>query len=135
MALRHPQGAGSRLVQHPAATLALVVVNVFLATLALYLLQEGRAQQANPSLGFFIDFPMRLLPLAYAALGIAIANFAIVAMTAWRRLPKRRWPYVMTLLAVVALGVLVAEIGLDGVRAIVDPSSKPAPGPNLQQST
>jgi len=133
--LRRPTGFGARAVQHPVATLLLLAVNVFVLALALYLLQEGRAQQASPNISFFVDFPTKLLPLGYLALGTAIANFSILAITAWRRLPKRRWPFVTTLLAVIALGVIVAELGVGNVRAIIDPASKPAPPPTQQQST
>lgn len=133
--MRRPTGVGAELAQHPAATLLLLAANVLVVVLALFLLQEGRAQQANPNIGYFVDFPIRLLPLAYAALGIAIANFAILAITAWRRLPRRRWPFVMTLLAVAALAVIAGSLGLDDLRTIIDPSSKPALPPSLQQST
>lgn len=93
-----------------------------LLALALYFIQEGVAQQSKPDIQFFVEFPTKLLPLAYAVPILLIPTVAISAITIRRKLEPRRWPWVTTLLAASALGIIVAELGLDGVATIIDPT-------------
>ena len=110
----------------------LAVLNIWLLALDLYLLQEGRSQLARPDLGFFVDFPTAWLPLAYLALALLIANFAILGFTIARRLRKRRWPWVTTAAVTLILGLFVWKLGFDGIRTIVDPAAAPTPSLDLR---
>ena len=98
-------------------------MNLLLLILALYLLQEGLAQKATPGLRFFVDFPTELLPLAYAAALLLLPNLALSFFVVLRGLPKRRWPWVTTVLAAILLGVIVVNLGLDAVLTIISPES------------
>lgn len=62
------------------------------------------------------------MPLAYAALLVVVPNFAITAFTLLRGLYIRRWPWAVTLLALVLLTPIVWKIGLNGVWTIIDPA-------------
>lgn len=94
-----------------------------LLILALYLIQEGRAQAATPGIAFFVDFPTELLPLAYAAVILLLPNFALSVFVILRRLRRRRWPWLTTAAAALLLGVLVGTLGLSEVWTIIDPNS------------
>ncbi|MDP9212032.1 MAG: hypothetical protein M3N59_02020 [bacterium] len=100
---------------------ALVLINVGLLILALYFIQEGEAQRAHPDLRFFVDFPVVLLPLAYAAALLLIPNFAVTAFVLARNLYRRRWPWVTTFVSAVLLAVITAMVGWDGVATIIKP--------------
>jgi 4-amino-4-deoxy-L-arabinose transferase-like glycosyltransferase len=99
----------------------LVVIDAALLILALYFIQEGEAQRAHPNLWFFVDFPTKLLPLAYAAAILMIPNLAVTALTLIRNLYRRRWPWVTTLVAAILLSVIIAMIGWSGVGEIIKP--------------
>jgi hypothetical protein len=104
-----------------AATIALVVIDSLLLVLAFYFIQEGQAQRANPNLVFFVDFPTGLLPLAYLAVLLLLPNFAVIFFAIVRNLYRRRWPWLTTAMAVILLGVIGYQLGLDGIRTIIDP--------------
>ena len=98
-----------------------MLVNIFLLALNLYLLQEGRSQQALPQAVFFVDFPLGLLPLAYLALGLGVANLALLFFTIVRRPRKQTMPWVSTVAVAVLLGIIVWHVGFDGLWTIIDP--------------
>lgn len=97
-------------------------MDLLLIVLALYLIQEGEAQRARPDVPFFVHFPITFLPLAYAALILLVTNLALVFFVVLRGLRRRRWPWVTTLLAIVCLGIIVAQIGFGGVYTIIHPT-------------
>lgn len=100
----------------------LLVLDAVLLILAFFLIQEGQAQAADTnSKVFFVEFPTELLPLAYAAAVLLVANFAITFFTLLRGLYVRRWPWVTTLTAGILLGVVCAQVGFENVWGIVDP--------------
>ncbi len=116
-----PRRPGDTLDQQLPAVVALILINVALLILALYFIQEGEAQRTHPDLRFFVDFPVVLLPLAYAAALLLIPNFAVTAFVLARNLYRRRWPWVTTLVSVVLLAIITMAVGWDGVATIINP--------------
>lgn len=101
----------------------LLLLSVLIFVVALFFIQEGEAHRAKPGIVFFVDFPAQLLIPSYVAAVLMIPNFAILLFTWWRRLYKRRWPYVFALIGTFCLGIVVWHIGFGGVLSIIDPST------------
>jgi hypothetical protein len=100
----------------------LVILNVLVLTLALFFIQEGSAQKLHSGVHFFVTFPTKLLPLCYLAALLTLPNLAILFFTTLRRLRKRIWPVVTTVLAVVLVGIVVVKLGPGGVLTVIDPN-------------
>ena len=101
----------------------LVAINFVLLALALFLIQEGLAQQANDgNLFFFVKFPTELLPMAYLASFLLIVNFALTFLTLWHRVKIRRWPWATTSVAAALLLVICFTVGWPGVWTIINPN-------------
>ncbi len=115
---RRPTGAFDQ--QLPIVVL-LVIIDVALLALALYFIQEGMAQRANPDVRFFVRFPAELLPLAYVAALLLLPNFAVTGLALARNLYRRRWPWVTTFVSAILLAVITAVVGWDGVVTIISP--------------